>query len=390
MQSIVDTEAGRPGDGFPRFSMAEMARRRARVEALIESDDLDGLILYGADRSGSAVQWLTGWPVTREAVVLVRRGVPDTLWVQFHNHVPTARRLAGDAEVLWGGPSTISTVTEALAARSLRRIGIVGPIRHADHERVAAVVSDVVTLDARYTALRLVKSAEELQWLRVGAEMSDRAILALRDGLVPGVDEYELGALVESAYVPAGGTTHIHYFGVTSMADPHTFVPAQWPTTRRVTAGDVLTTEISASWWGYPGQVLRTMTVSAPPTPEYLDLHDTAEAAYAAVLNTVRAGVHVSELVAASTVIEDAGYTICDDLVHGFGGGYLPPVLGTRSRPAGPIPDMTLEAGMTMVIQPNVITRDETRGVQTGGLVLVTDSGSEELQQVPGGIWQVG
>ena len=132
------------------------------------------------------------------------------------------------------------------------------------------------------------------------------------------------------------------------------------------------------------------MTVGAPPTPEYRDLHDTAEAAYASVLNTVRPGVHVSQLVAASSVIEDAGYTICDDLVHGFGGGYLPPVLGTRRRPAGPIPDMALEAGMTIVIQPTVITRDETRGVQTGGLVLVTDSGSEEMQQVPTGIWQVG
>ena len=36
------------------------------------------------------------------------------------------------------------------------------------------------------------------------------------------------------------------------------------------------------------------------------------------------------------TVIEDAGFTIYDDLMHGFGGGYFPPVLGSRSRPAAP------------------------------------------------------
>src|SRR5256885_6357252 len=38
----------------------------------------------------------------------------------------------------------------------------------------------------------------------------------------------------------------------------------------------------------------------------------------------------------AARVIEDAGFTVYDDLMHGFGGGYFPPVLGSKSRPAGP------------------------------------------------------
>jgi Xaa-Pro dipeptidase len=40
-------------------------------------------------------------------------------------------------------------------------------------------------------------------------------------------------------------------------------------------------------------------------------------------------------------VIEDAGFTTRDDLVHGFVGGYLPPVLGSRSRTLGDVPDFT-------------------------------------------------
>jgi hypothetical protein len=34
---------------------------------------------------------------------------------------------------------------------------------------------------------------------------------------------------------------------------------------------------------------------------------------------------------------------------------------------------------MTVVVQPNVVTTDETAGVQTGELVLVTDDGVERL-----------
>lgn len=74
----------------------------------------------------------------------------------------------------------------------------------------------------------------------------------------------------------------------------------------------------------------------------------------------------------------------------GMGAGYLPPILGTRSRANEPTPDMTLSSGMTIVIQPNVITTDETKGVQTGELIAVTEGAPEELHRAPRGLWQVG
>ena len=40
-----------------------------------------------------------------------------------------------------------------------------------------------------------------------------------------------------------------------------------------------------------------------------------------------------------------------------------------------PVPDLTLEKGMALVIQPNMITTDEHARVQTGQLVVVTDDG---------------
>ena len=86
-------------------------------------------------------------------------------------------------------------------------------------------------------------------------------------------------------------------------------------------------------------------------------LHDVAEAALDAVAARLRPGVHAAGAGRRPPgVIEDAGFTTVDDLVHGFGGGYLPPVIGSRSRAIRPTPDMTLEAGMTVVVQPNVAT----------------------------------
>jgi hypothetical protein len=88
-------------------------------------------------------------------------------------------------------------------------------------------------------------------------------------------------------------------------------------------------------------------------------------------------------------VIEDAGFTIIDDLLHGYGGGYLPPILGSTNRAAGPIPEEPFRAGQTVVIQPNVVTQDHKAGVQTGQLVVITKDGIENLQAFPRGFQKV-
>src|SRR4030095_13425359 len=59
------------------------------------------------------------------------------------------------------------------------RLGVIGagPARASD--RLASAAGQIVFLDREYTRLRLVKSAEELAWLRAGAAMSDDAVAAL-------------------------------------------------------------------------------------------------------------------------------------------------------------------------------------------------------------------
>ena len=89
-------------------------------------------------------------------------------------------------------------------------------------------------------------------------------------------------------------------------------------------------------------------------------------------------------------MIGDAGFTTRDDLVHGFVGGYLPPVLGDKTRMLEDVPDFTLEEGMTIVVQPNVVTRDESAGVQTGELIAVSADGAEPLHNYERGLLRIG
>ena len=373
LQKILDAP-------IPRFSDAEMTRRRDAVAKLLALAECDHLIFCGANRAGSAVQWLTQWPVTAEAVGVLTPGMRDALFVQYVNHAPQASLVADKADVAWGGESSIKSAVAALEKRHARqnRVATIGPVTAEQHAVLSDVFGTLKSLNRDYIRLRQVKSAEELDWLRIGAHFSDLGMAALRDAIRPGVSERELGNAIERAYVGAGGTTGIHYIGTTPMAASDLGVPRQYATPRKLQAGDAVVAEITAAFWDHPGQVLRSFALGEP-TQLYRDLHAAADAAFDAIAAGLKAGATPAEVIEASGVIEEAGFTIIDDLLHGYGGGYLPPILGCKSRPAGPVPEVPFRAGQTVVIQPNVVTPDRKAGVQTGEMVLITDSGLERM-----------
>ena len=207
----------------------------------------------------------------------------------------------------------------------------------------------------------------------------------MRDALRPGLSERDLADIVERSYVALGGVNVIHYFGVTAMANPQLGVPTQFVANRKVARGDIVFAEISAAFWEHPGQVLRSFAVGDEPPKLYRELHAVADAAFDAVAKVLKAGALPQQVIDAASVIEDAGFTIIDDLLHGYGGGYLPPILGSKSRPSAHVPDEPFRAGMVVVIQPNVVTPDGRAGVQTGEMVLITETGIEPMHAVPRG-----
>src|SRR5215472_6360271 len=268
--------SGVPPGERARFSGAEMRARRAALGREMDHSNVRYALVYGANRSGSAVSWLTGWPVTREALLIVGpEQDDDVLLVSFFNHVPQAGRMS-TVQVEWAGSRIVATALDIIAYRGhiLNRIGLIGALPFDQYLMLTEQVPVVTDLNPAYTRLRLVKSEEELTALRRGAELTDAAITALAAAVRPGATDYEMLAQAEDAYVRLGGQHHIHYLGITAMDKPALSVPAQWPTGCVIKHRDVITCEISAAAAPeYAGQVLRTFTVGAPPAPLYANLH---------------------------------------------------------------------------------------------------------------------
>ena len=379
---------------YPRFSSTEMESRRAAIAHMLAQAKCDHLVFLGANRFGSIVNWLTQWPVTQEAVGVHTPGSRDRMFIHYYNHLPLARRLASEADVEWGGPSAILNAVSELRRRGAGRdrVAVIGPVSAEQHAALTDAFGRITNLNKAFVTVRRIKSKEETDWLRIGAWLSDLGMAALRDDARPGMTERELWNVVERGYVGHGGGHGIHYLGMTPMRDPQVGVPAQWASSRRLAKGDAVTAEITASLWDYGGQVLRTFSVAEPPTQLYRDLHDTADAAFDAMAAVIRHGALPVDVVAAASIIEERGFTTIDDIVHGYGGGYLSPILSSKSRTDGahPIPDEPFEAGMIVVIQPNVVTSDQRAGVQTGEMVRVTETGIERMHDLPRGLGRIG
>ena len=58
----------------------------------------------------------------------------------------------------------------------------------------------------------------------------------------------------------------------------------------------------------------------------------------------------------------------------------------SKSRPAGDIPDIKLQEGMAIVVQPNITDSTGMRGVQAGALFVISKEGALCLQKTPVGL----
>lgn len=384
-------------DLYPRFSAVEHARRQRIVEGFMDDRDLDGLVVFGWSASNRTAQadvyYLSGYLGMRDNYVVFPREGDPVLFAQSYNHVPNAAAVSFLDDVRWGGVDNGVTIGEELLGRHLRRLGVVGWVPYQQYDsmrRTAGSACGFEDVTSGFRALRLTKSNEELTWLRRGAAFTDAALAGLAAGLRPGVHEYELAADIEMAYLREGGGTGMYYLASTPMSSPDRCVPSQVLSNRRIQAGDVVSCEISISYAGYAGQGLRTFTVAANPTPQIEELHAVAEEVFTGVAAAVRPGATMEAVWEASDLIADRGFTIRDGLAHGYGIGLLPPSIRTRATTHGVDDDWIFAENQTIVIQPNVVSRDETVGVQIGELCVVGPHGAESLHTFPFDLMRVG
>ena len=390
---------------YPRFSDAEFQRRNNLARDLMRREGLSALVIFGnsgINRHNEAnVYWLTNYLDLHHNYLFFPLDGEPTLLTGLVNHVPNARAVSVIADTHWGTYEPAKEIVAKLKKDGIGkgRVGLAGinatfgmgmPYQHYKTlcESLPEIEWSDITRD--FARLRVIKSEEEFDWLNIAAEFTDDTVAALENEIRVGMTEHDLIGIIEGSYRRKGGQPHIAFLRSMPMDAPTACVPAQNVTDRVIQKGDVIIMEISASYWGYSGQIHRPIAVGQDPTPEWQKLFDIGEQAYGQICEAMRPNANEGDVIKAASIIGESGYRIYDDLIHGYGVDIHPPLIDQSCCDFWPWNDAhpalagrSFVEGMAMVVQPNPITPDERMGLQVGALTRVTKDGAVSLQKYP-------
>jgi len=370
---------------YPTFSDEEIVRRHQATYNLMDQEKVDALLVYGSGRYASDVYWMSDWPSSREAYVLFENGKEPVILMQLFNHFPTARVMSAIKDVRWAGANTTHSVLDLIRERGLesKRIGLAGSLAYQVYVKMVEKFPGAAFTDlgGKLRMMRTVKSAEEIDRIRIASRLTDQSIEAMANDLKAGMREDEIAAIIEPVYLKQGGYAGIHFMSSMPMRDPDFPVPSQFQSNRKLQKGDCLITEISGAYSGYSGQIHRTFSIGEGPTAQWQKMHAAAVEAFEVLAAVIKDGATTTEAEEAAEIIHRRGYSTYDDLVHGV--NQYPPIFQTKTRKRHDSKEMVFRENMVIVIQPNLITEDEKMGLQFGETLVVTKNGCETLNAYP-------
>jgi Xaa-Pro aminopeptidase len=286
---------------------------------------------------------------------------------------------------------TFETVGQTLRALGKRRVGLVGsdliPMKYWSQLQQHAPDTEWVIADDLVRVVRLIKSPRELDAFRRAGEVVSSALTALMQSLLEGRSEAESAG--EAARLVARGGGNVHMLAVSHGAylqylasDPLVGFSQQQPA-----KGDLarawITGPMFQGYWLGPG---RTVVCAAKPTTAQRSLLEANVAAVDAIVQAVRAGITVRELVGIGdnytlTQGDDSNTLARQWPLYGHGNGlfFEAPTISVR-----------VGNDASFVLQENMVISIEVflsrRGVGHAGFennVIVTREGHELLSRSP-------
>lgn len=295
------------------FTPAEFARRRDALTARMAAEKLDALFLFQQE----SMFWLTGYDTFGfcffQCLVLKADGTMALLTRSAD--LRQAERTSNLRDIrIWkdGAGANPALDLKALAVDldlAGKRIGCEFEsygLVHANGKKLEAAFDGLATLvdtSTIVTALRAVKSAEEIVYVREAARLSDLADAAAIAATRAGADEGEILAAQHNAIFAGGGDYPANEFIIGSGGDA--LLCRYKAGRRKLDAQDQLTLEFAGTFRHYHAAIMRTHIIGAP-SKRHLAYHAAAREALDACQAAMVPGKTAGDVFAAHAGVFDA------------------------------------------------------------------------------------
>ena len=373
------------------FTPAEFGDRLSRLRSAIGEAGLDWLLVLHP----VSIRWLIGQDTKSYTVFqcLPISAKPGKLimFTRGTEQVEFAADTMADELRLYNGAEpedpmeAFSTLLDELGIRGAR-VGMEVPggyLQPSHYVRLKAMLGDALVQEpcGLLMALRAVKSAAEIAYVREASRIGALALDKLIGAVAEGVSELELAAVAYHTLLSNGSGLPASTMNL--MTGERSAFALGGPTERRMRRGDTGLVEMGAARRRYTATLGRQWSLG-PPSARLTSLYDVIRRASDACLAEMRAGVPaVVPHEAAKRVIAEAGLDQYRAHTTGYGmAPGFPPSWGESPNMFGGSADV-LRAGMVVSVEPAVFLPEEGLGVRLIDNVLVTDSGLEMLTQTP-------
>jgi Xaa-Pro aminopeptidase len=233
-----------------------------------------------------------------------------------------------------------------------------------------------VPLKNTVETIRAVKSEDEIDALRRSVALTDVAFAHLLEVIEPGMTEQAAAWQIET-YMRTHGASKVA-FDLIVAAGPNGAMPHARAGDHIIQPGEPIVVDIGCIVDGYCSDMTRTFCLGEP-SAKYLEVWDIVLQAQEAAEAFIRAGISGVEAdSAARDLIAEAGYG--EYFGHGLGHGVG---LAVHEGPrASQLSDYTLEAGMTLTVEPGIYLPGEF-GVRIEDLVIIREDRVEILTRTP-------
>jgi Xaa-Pro aminopeptidase len=385
---------------YPRFSDAEFARRHAHARRLMEREAVDALILTGSPNiysMGAGVTWASGLIDDRamcQYMVLLRQGEPVLIYPHPGCHIEAARKMVSISDVRSGRHGRYGeAIGEVLkeAGVTTGRIGVTAADRTGPEFMGADVFADLrrrfpdasfVFLPELMHELTLIKSSEEIEAQRRAGQLVVDAMHAVEQHAAPGVTEASLAAAATAAILEGEGRVHLMMIGSTSTHDPRAIFPNPFPSGRKLSNGDIILSEIAATYMGYSAKVGHPIVVGEPAPGVAEFFSDVVVAGFRRIVSTLKDGASLEEVREATGHFRQVGAQSRPIVMHGIDLITSPPYVHTDKVRSSEI-DSVLRTGMTVNVEITPINAEGTFGIFFSRTFAITDDGVDELTPLP-------
>jgi len=263
-----------------------------------------------------------------------------------------------------------------------------------DKLKLAAPSSEIKNLDPIVNALRAVKSPREIAILREATKIAGDGIIAAMRRARPGVHEYELQAEAEYVF-KNGGALGASYFALIATGK-NTYYTHYHRNTTALADGDLVQFDYAPDYKYYQSDVTRVFPANGKFTPRQREYYEIYLKLYQALLTSIAVHKTPGEVIAVAVTKMDAimaSYRFTDErirtaaakMVDGFrarkdarGLGHT---VGLEVHDVGGLQAPTLEPGRVFTIEPQMRLEDEHLGVRLEDMILITDTGYENLSR---------